>query len=715
MNLWKIAKLTLFNEWGGVMSAFLTNFALKTNYNLNMEKFLRILILALLPFGAVAQNVIDVKSFTPTQQGDARLYPKTDKNDEDCALIIVSMGNGNLQPGMRFDGAVFVDPNKESPTEGKAYWVYVSPKQGKLTIHNPNHPEWGKKVYTLPFKVEPLTTYRMVLNDIHVTAAVGGKQYLTIKVIPAEATVKVTPDGSTSDMWPVKDGLATQEVDPGTYNVEVSAPDYHTEYSRVVFDGKEPRTETIALRPNFGFLTVMGGDDLQGADFYVDGRKIGSKMPMNHRIKSGRHQLMVSKELYKSHTEDFEITDNNNTTLQLKLTPDFAETTVVCQNPQAEIYRDGKLLGTGRWRGPLKKGNYLFETRLPHHDTYQQQVSVTSITDPVDVTLNGPTPIYGSLSINSTPVGAKIAIDGKDMGVTPRSFHDILEGPHTVTLTMAAHQPKTVKVEVSKNAPITINETLSNSVSASVSVYPSYAHLYVDGKRVETEGGKYEFIAGVGTSHTAKASYYDDYTKGSRSFVISAIGDNHYGISLKEILIKKTCGYFDIGVGFPANIGLDLAFGGYFSGFNVEGNFLWGFNKTKEFTIGVGSDTFNEKFHSYEWGLRIGYGIRCGTRFQLTPQVGIQANVLDSSLRGGFLKKETETTEPGLHGTNTLSGVGALRMYLAFNESLGMSLVPEYRFGMAQSDLAKQMADLDGTFKGFTSGFNCKVNFTITF
>lgn len=667
-----------------------------------------------LPLFVCGQNIISVRSFVKTDSLDGRNNSEEDKNGDDCALVIVTMPNGNLQRGMHFKEAVKTQW-MESPTKGNSYWVYLSPNTKKLTIYNPNHQEWGKTVYNIPLpQIESLTTYSMVLNDIHLAQAVGGKQFLTISVEPANATVKVTPVGASPDMWAVTDGAATREVDPGTYNVEVAAPDYHTEYATVSFKGDVPYTETVKLKPNFGFLTIVGGDDLAGAAFYVDDQPAGTSTLSNFRVKSGRHKLMVSKDLYKSYAEDFEITDNNTTALPVKLTPDFAETTVICQNPEADIYRDGKLLGKGRWRGPLKKGNYLFETRLAHHESYQQQVTVHSITEPVDITLNGPAPIYGSLSVTSSPAGAVISIDGKEMGVAPRSFHDILEGPHTVTLTMAAHQPKTVSVEVSKSQPATVNETLSNSVSARVSVDPSYARLYIDGKEVDTEKGVYEFIAGVGTHHTAKASC-TDYTNASRSFVISATGNNRYGLNLKEILIKSTCGYFDIGVGFPANIGVDLAFGGYFSGFNVEGNFLWGFNKTKEFTIGVGDDTFIEKFHSYEWGLRIGYGIRCGTRFQLTPQFGIQANVLDSSLKGGFFKKETEETEPGLHGTNTLSGVGALRMYLAFNETFGMSLVPEYRFGMVQSDLAKQMAEMNNTFKGFTSGFNCKVNFTVTF
>ena len=65
-------------------------------------------------------------------------------------------------------------------------------------------------------------------------------------------------------------------------------------------------------------------------------------------------------------------------------------------------------------------------------------------------TLTPPTPILGTLAVTSTPLGAKIEIDGKNYGVTPRNI-DIIIGSHAVTLSRQNYKTETVNVDVKEN------------------------------------------------------------------------------------------------------------------------------------------------------------------------------------------------------------------------------------------------------------------------
>lgn len=131
----------------------------------------------------------------------------------------------------------------------------------------------------------------------------------------------------------------------------------------------------------------------------------------------------------------------------------------------ADIYVNGNKRGTSKWTGVLKAGKYTVECRLPNHKPSQQTISIEEGKDKI-IQLTPPTPITGTLSLNSRPLGANIRIDGKDYGTTPRNIRDLLIGKHSIALSMSGYATKTEECNIRENETLSLEMTLDKSSEA---------------------------------------------------------------------------------------------------------------------------------------------------------------------------------------------------------------------------------------------------------
>ena len=116
----------------------------------------------------------------------------------------------------------------------------------------------------------------------------------------------------------------------------------------------------------------------------------------------------------------------------------------------ADIYVDGEKRGTRSWTGTLKAGAHQVECRQVSHKPSTQSITVAE-DETRTIALTPPTPITGTLSITSRPLGASIKIDGKDYGETPRNITGLIVGKHVVELESADHKGGKQEVEIIEN------------------------------------------------------------------------------------------------------------------------------------------------------------------------------------------------------------------------------------------------------------------------
>jgi eukaryotic-like serine/threonine-protein kinase len=94
-----------------------------------------------------------------------------------------------------------------------------------------------------------------------------------------------------------------------------------------------------------------------------------------------------------------------------------------------------------------------------------------------------PTIVVGQLSVDSTPQGAQIQVDGQAAGVTPFSLAGLMPGQHSVTVSKPGFVTDTRTVNVSSGSKSVISVQLA-MMSASVSAHsePAGAAVWMDGK-----------------------------------------------------------------------------------------------------------------------------------------------------------------------------------------------------------------------------------------
>ena len=134
---------------------------------------------------------------------------------------------------------------------------------------------------------------------------------------------------------------------------------------------------------------------------------------------------------------------------KVSLRPNFANVTLNAQ-PGVEIYINEENMGQQSWTGKLSPDTYSIECRKPSHKSTLKTIVVEEGKD-VTLQLQAPSPITGTLSLSSNPLGAKITIDGKKYGETPDFITDLVIGEHKVELTCAGYKSETVTVAIREN------------------------------------------------------------------------------------------------------------------------------------------------------------------------------------------------------------------------------------------------------------------------
>ena len=371
-----------------------------------------------------------------------------DFNGETAALIKVM----TTEQGFAFDGGmVGVVKTKQGIGE---VWVYVPHGIKKITIQ---HPRLGVlRDYFFPISIEKARTYEMKLTTGTVTTTVSrsaSKQYVMFNVSPATAIVEL--DGMPLE---VVDGYAEKSMAYGTYDYRVSCANYHTEAGKLTVSSEGKVEKSISLRPNFGWIDFRGATDYHGAHVYIDGERIGQLPLKSDVLKSGTYKIKVLKPLYKPFEQQVTVTDNNTTSLDVSLVPNFANITLTT-DAESEIWIDGRQRGKGKCTLNLELGEYTIEVKRPSHHTVSDVITVAELTDRT-IQLSSPTPIYGIMDISSTPSRATVLVDGVEVGQTPLILDKVLVGERKVTLKKEGYEPYEKTVTLTENADQIIVATL---------------------------------------------------------------------------------------------------------------------------------------------------------------------------------------------------------------------------------------------------------------
>ena len=178
-------------------------------------------------------------------------------------------------------------------------------------------------------------------------------------------------------------------------------------------------------------------------------------------VDFGTYKYRVRASDYSEIVGKVTIDDPSETKIvPVKLKSNLVEVTLAV-DADAEIWVNNQKKGVRTWTGKLGSGTYKIECKQDGHETAMVSKEITMELNGETIALPAPTPIYGSLMVESTPNLCKLYIDGKDYGTTPKSINNILVGQHEIRLTKDGYDEHKETVTVAKGERKQVKATLN--------------------------------------------------------------------------------------------------------------------------------------------------------------------------------------------------------------------------------------------------------------
>lgn len=233
------------------------------------------------------------------------------------------------------------------------------------------------------------------------------------------------------------------------------APKIYTQMVMFTINPANSRaTVTVKAQGDNSIEDVLGMVDETGA--------VAKNLPL------GTYTYRVLAEGYKPVSGIIRLNDMSQTNNeQVKLEARFAMITLNADT-DADIYVNGELKGNRSWTGRLNGGKYQVECRKTNHRPTTQTITVKENQDQT-ISLQAPSPITGTLSVMSKPLGADITIDNQPQGQTPKNIRDLLIGRHTIVAQKSGYESLTQSFDITDGQVTNLNLTLKKGTGNDVS------------------------------------------------------------------------------------------------------------------------------------------------------------------------------------------------------------------------------------------------------
>lgn len=396
-----------------------------------------------------------------------------------CAIVKII----TTQSGFSFDLGIMGAPEKITYKENLGeIWVYMPVGARKIKIA---HPKFGQLdtdtqdgYYWFPRGgLDEAKCYRLVLNTGGGEVPDSNKKQLGWMVLDSEPSGADVYIG-VGDALPEYVGTTPfqKKYEYGHYTYSIRKNMYH-DCVGVIELNQSKIQNTYPMQPAFGRIHITSTP--AGATATVEGVAGTITTPgTTGDLKSGTYTVRLTREMYAPVTRQVTVSDGATTELDVPLAANFASVTINSLDG-AEISINGNRVGVGTVTQNLAEGIYDVQASKAHHRDVTRQIEVEA-NKPLSILLK-PTPIYGSIDVMTTPIGADITIGGKSYGQSPLTIEQILEGDYNVVLSKAGCATIMQRVTVVEGKTAEVSATLPQGREITISCATAGAHIFVDG------------------------------------------------------------------------------------------------------------------------------------------------------------------------------------------------------------------------------------------
>lgn len=244
------------------------------------------------------------------------------------------------------------------------------------------------------------------------------------------------------------------------------------------------------------------------ASVWVDGQQQG-QIPVIVTVKDGRHLIEIKKDGYESFTQWVDAKEGDRITVNpvLKAIEVAKKGSILVEADVAgaEVYIDGNRHPdlTPTLINDVLAGPHVIEVRKEPAMPWKQTLNVganqtVKVSAELKATMGGQ---GGAIRVLSNVEGARVYLDGTDMGPTPIDIKDVKPGDHVVEVKAQSHLPREERITVSAGSASVLKLDLQPAAAKDkgklkiVSPVPEAA-VFVDGERIGTAPQEKDIPAG---------------------------------------------------------------------------------------------------------------------------------------------------------------------------------------------------------------------------
>ncbi len=174
-----------------------------------------------------------------------------------------------------------------------------------------------------------------------------------------------------------------------------------------------------------------------------------------HVLRPGSYTLRAEKAGYSPLVADLEVTRDTQQTFRYSFNKLPGHLTIHSSVPGAEVLIDGESIGqTPAEPLELPPGEVQVTVRADRYRDFTAEVTIEGAgsEQTLEVELEAR---WADVSFASEPAGARVRLDGEELGVTPL-VAEVLEGGHGYSLVLAEHRPHSGRLEVIAGEPLAL-------------------------------------------------------------------------------------------------------------------------------------------------------------------------------------------------------------------------------------------------------------------
>ncbi|BAL80887.1 PEGA domain-containing protein [Caldisericum exile] len=276
---------------------------------------------------------------------------------------------------------------------------------------------------------------------------------ISINSYPQKASVYI--NGELKGETP----LTVNSLPFGTYEILVRLEGYREYKEEVKLSSSNPNALVNPILEHAVF-TLSVDSSPTNSDVYVDGVLKGkTPIVIADLIANQSHLIEVKHENYRDWKQTISVKANDSLNLFAQLEPITTELIVSSVPDKATVFLNKSEVGkTPLDLKDIPEGKYTLTVSLLQYETYTEDIEIKKgVIVKRDVVLRK-TKYY--ISILSNPSGAKVLIDGIEVGTTPYNTSSITEGKHKIHVELDGYLPYETEVIVVQNQPTVISINL---------------------------------------------------------------------------------------------------------------------------------------------------------------------------------------------------------------------------------------------------------------